>query len=153
MGCKWINKVGLAAFQNNKLLVVRKQGTTDYILPGGKPENNESDLQALSREISEELGCKVLNPHFYGVFVDVATHSSNAVVVVRLYGARLDHKPKPRAEIEQIEWISLTKPNLQTLAPSIQNKILPFLRRRYSDSKSIETSNDYSEKTDLFGLA
>ena len=59
MACRWIEKVGLAAIEDGRLLVVRKRGGAVFILPGGKPEGGESDLEALARELDEELGCAV----------------------------------------------------------------------------------------------
>lgn len=38
------------------LLMVRKRGTTSFMLPGGKPEPGETAREAILREIHEELG-------------------------------------------------------------------------------------------------
>ena len=127
-----ILKIGLAVTEMGRLLVVRKKGTRSYILPGGKPEKGEDDLQALSREVEEELGCS-LNPRtvsFLGSFSDTAADLQGTTVTVRLYTAELIGVPSPCAEIETVKWYS---PNLDSgdiLAPSIQNQILPFLRDR-----------------------
>ena len=47
-----ILKIGVAVTDADRLLLVRKKGTGSYILPGGKPEEGESDLQALKREVA-----------------------------------------------------------------------------------------------------
>ncbi len=54
-----IRKVALAVFNNKKqLLQVRtdKQEKVFYTL-GGKPDTEESDENALIREVNEEIGC------------------------------------------------------------------------------------------------
>ena len=43
-----------------RVLLVRKHGTTAFMQPGGKREPGESDIAALDRELSEELGCGLL---------------------------------------------------------------------------------------------
>jgi 8-oxo-dGTP diphosphatase len=134
MACKWIQKVGLAAISDGRLLVARKRNSEIFILPGGKPEGSETDLETLKREVDEELGCTIANPILRGVFKDVAAGDSGAVVVVRLYSADIVGDPKPCSEIEELAWIDLMAPKGVTLAPSIQNGILPYLRRR---SKSV----------------
>ena len=126
---KWIHKVGLAVVRDGKLLVARKRGSDTFILPGGKPEGNESDLRALSREIREELDCGLRRSVLLGTFTDVAAGMADAVVVVRLYSGNLVGEPRPCSEIEELAWISIRMPP-QRLAPSIENKILPFLLRQ-----------------------
>ena len=42
-----------------RVLLVRKRGTQAFMQPGGKLDAGEDDIAALSREISEELGCLV----------------------------------------------------------------------------------------------
>ena len=126
---RWIQKVGLAVEREGRLLVARKRGLDAYILPGGKPEGNETDIQTLSREIREELGCEVEGAVLRGVFKDVAAGAAEAVVVVRLYSANLVGEPSPCSEIEELAWVDVRHPDLK-LAPSIENFILPFLRRR-----------------------
>lgn len=130
MGSKWIYKVGLAAITDGRLLVARKRNSEIFILPGGKPEGDESDLETLQREIDEELGCSIEKPFFQGVFKDVAAGDTGAIVVVRLYSADLVGEPRPCSEIVELAWIELSGPKELPLAPSITNGILPYLRKR-----------------------
>jgi 8-oxo-dGTP diphosphatase len=126
-----IVKVGLVATDANRVLLVKKKGGPSYILPGGKPEKGESDVEALSREICEELGCKlsIASISFLGSFSDVAADLENTMVTIRLYDADLIGEPSPQAEIESIKWF---QPNTDKvcLAPSLDNKIIPFLNSR-----------------------
>ena len=130
MAYKWIYKVGLAVVSDGSLLVVRKRGTGTFILPGGKPEGLEGDLATLAREVDEELGSRVEHPFCRGEFKDIATAAAHSVVVVRLYTANLVGNPSPRSEIEELAWVALRGPRHVAVAPSIANRIIPFLRKR-----------------------
>lgn len=131
MTYKWIYEVGPASIVDEKLFVMRKHRTDDFILPSGKPDDGDKgDLQTLSRELGEKLGCGV----------------------VCLYTANLVGEPKPQAEIEEMAWASLTKSYAQMLAPSIQNKILPFLQLHQKITKALKIKNNSILKPDLFGI-
>jgi len=127
-----IVKIGVAVTADKRLLLVRKRGGSSYILPGGKPEAGENDHQALAREVAEELGCAldIDSLDYLGSFSDIAADLIDTVVVVRLYAARLLGSPKPCAEIEELEWFHPEDAVGVTLAPSLQNSILPFLAAR-----------------------
>lgn len=127
---KTIRKVGLAAVESGHLLVVRKRGGALFILPGGKPEGKELDLETLNRELHEELGCAVAHTRFEGAFTDEAAEMSDTLVVVRLYAGTLVGTPQPAAEIEEMAWLDLSAPGSLPLAPSLTNHILPYLCRR-----------------------
>ncbi len=50
--------------KNNKVLLIRKKRgpyTGMYDLPGGSPEEGETELETLRREIMEETGCKLVD--------------------------------------------------------------------------------------------
>lgn len=124
-----ILKIGLAVTNEDRLLVVKKRGTVSYILPGGKPEPGENDLDALAREVEEELGCRLdmTTITFLGSFSDVAADMENTTVTVRLYYAQLDGNPSPQSEIETLKWFRPNTDSVHSLAPSLQNHIVPFL--------------------------
>jgi 8-oxo-dGTP diphosphatase len=121
-------KVGLAVIRNGKLLLVRKRGLEHLILPGGKPEAGESEIEVLHREIREELGCGVREQAFEGCFSDVAAGNHGLLVTVMLYLGELVGDPVPKSEIRQLEWINLFSPVRTQVAPSLLNGILPHLR-------------------------
>src|ERR1700741_2537554 len=125
-----ILKIGLAVTDRDRLLVVRKRGAPSYILPGGKPEPGENDLEALTREVEEELGCRVdmSTIAFLGSFTDTAADMENTTVTVRLYHAQLDGNPSPQSEIEALKWFCPNAESVHSLAPSLQNHIVPFLQ-------------------------
>ena len=98
-----------------------------FILPGGKPEGQERDLEALQREVKEELGCTVTGAYYEGAFTESAADMVNTLVTVRLYAGKLRGQPQPASEIEELAWVSISEPCDLPLAPSISNKIIPHL--------------------------
>lgn len=133
-----IVKIGLAVVDGDAVLLVRKRGSDVYILPGGKPEFGENDLEALGREIKEELNCD-LNSNsvfFLGVFSDKAAGMTDVRVTVKLYSGILLGHPEPHSEIEQLLWFRSSDAKSQNLAPSLTNSILPFLFSTKMTAKS-----------------
>ena len=55
-----INKVALAIFKDKKMLQVRsKKHPEVFFTLGGKPEAGESEIEALKREVKEEIDCEI----------------------------------------------------------------------------------------------
>jgi 8-oxo-dGTP diphosphatase len=50
-----IDKVAWIRLEDGKVLSTRSRGKEAYYIPGGKREPGETDVQALVREIREEL--------------------------------------------------------------------------------------------------
>jgi 8-oxo-dGTP diphosphatase len=125
---KRIVKIGLAVTDGNRVLLVKKRGGQRFILPGGKPEIGEQDLDTLRREIQEELGCDIESNsvEFVGSFTDAAADLVGVTVTVRLYKGHLIGKPSPKSEIETLRWVSNCEDE-GSLAPSLRNQILPFI--------------------------
>ena len=80
--------IGAIVIRENSLLLVRKRNS--WILPGGKIEDGEGDLECLSREIDEELsGTKIRNEVFYGEFEGRTPHRGD-ILKNRVYFADID---------------------------------------------------------------
>jgi len=93
-----------AVIKDKKLLLVKKKET--WILPGGKPEHGESDLECLAREVTlEEIpGTKLENIRYYNVFEGITPHKKD-ILQARVYFAGIKGEIKPGAEINACEWI------------------------------------------------
>ena len=122
---KLIKKSALAVIKEGKLLLVRKRGSPLLLMPGGKPEGRETDIDALHREIKEELGCGIEQDSivFLGTFEDIAAEK-DARVSIDLFIGALKGVPKASSEIEEIAWADSSDSNI---SPIIKNKIMPFL--------------------------
>lgn len=124
-----ILKIGLAVLDGERVLLVKKRDSDVYILPGGKPEQGETDVETLSREIDEELGCSIASDRllFLGTFSDVVAGTPGTRVTIRLYAGTLVGTPSPHSEIDSLLWWTRSNFEAPALAPSLRNSILPFL--------------------------
>lgn len=124
-----IDKVGLAVLRLGRLLLVRNVGTEKLLLPGGRRETGESDETTLSREIREELNCRLLTEtiEFLGSYSDRAVNDPGSIVTIRLYRGIIDGEPVASSEIAEIVWFDLSLDDRSRLSPIIQRKILPTL--------------------------
>ena len=115
---------------NGHILLVRKRGTQAFMQPGGKIDPGEQPLQALARELLEELGLRIdpAQARYLGVFSAPAANEPGFEVQAELFQLHIDAPVQPAAEIEEVQWIDpLTEGNL-TLAPLTRDLILPFYR-------------------------
>lgn len=124
-----IHKIGLLIVRDNRLLLCRKRhGTALLILPGGKPEEGETEEQALEREIMEELGVTVGAIEHFGNYEDDAAGDPRRVRI-SLYSGVLGGEPAASGEIAELVWFGAEN-DRELVSPSIRRQILPDLLRR-----------------------
>lgn len=112
-----------------RVLVVRKQGTTMFMQPGGKPESGESAAQTLIREIEEELGVVLdeaaLRP--LGTFVSAAANEPGHRVVAEAFSTSIDPATVTvQAELAELRWITRADVGTLPLAPLSLEHLLPI---------------------------
>ena len=104
-----IDKLGLLHIANRRLLVARSRNKTQFYVPGGKRDEGESDIDALCREVEEELAT-TLQPDSIrpaGVFQAQADGQPTGInVKVTAYFGTPAANPKPSAEIAELAWFS-----------------------------------------------
>ncbi|SDM29929.1 NUDIX hydrolase [Allokutzneria albata] len=103
-----IDKIGWIRLEEGRILCARSYGKDLFYVPGGKRDAGETDLQALVREIAEELAVAIApeTARHVGTFEAQADGKSDGVVVrVTCYTAEHTGIPAPTSEIEEIRWL------------------------------------------------
>jgi 8-oxo-dGTP diphosphatase len=113
-----------------RVLLVRKRGTQAFMQPGGKRDAGESDVAALAREITEELGCRVMesSAQALGIFDCTAANEPGFQVRAAVYAVDVEGAINPKAEIDQVVWVDpRALPDLH-FAPLTRDHVLPLAR-------------------------
>lgn len=113
----------------NRILLVRKHGTTAWMQPGGKLEANEAPDAALARELFEELGLVVDPATFdhWGRFTAAAANEPDHTVDCDIYAMTIAEPPVAAAEIAELRWVDLDDTELE-IAPLAREQVIPRLR-------------------------
>ncbi|WP_210640559.1 MULTISPECIES: NUDIX domain-containing protein [unclassified Pseudomonas] len=111
-------------------LLVRKRGTRAFMQPGGKIEAHEQPVQALARELEEELGLTIdpAQARYLGLFSAPAANEPGFTVQAEVFLLSIDVPVSPAAEIEEVRWIDPAGDSDLVLAPLTGEVILPFYR-------------------------
>lgn len=119
-----------ACTESAELLTVRKQGTSRFMLPGGKLDPGEDAQQAAVREVAEELGLTIDSGDLtlLGEFSAVAANEAGTWVAATIYRAPLPALPHAAREIAELRWTPIDRPP-QDLAPLLAEHVLPALLR------------------------
>ena len=115
---------------DGRVLLVRKRGTSAFMQPGGKRDIGESEIAGLSREIAEELGCRVVaeTARPLGIFDCAAVNEPGFRVQAAVYAVDVEGAVRPRAEIDEAIWVNpAALPDLH-FAPLTRDHVLPLAR-------------------------
>jgi len=130
MNKTFIDKLAYIEIKDRKLLVTLSKGKDTWYIPGGKREGNETDLEALTREVKEELSVNIkLNTvKKYGVF-EAQAHGKPEGTIVRMtcYIAEYDGQLTPSSEIEKLDYFEYQQ---KTQCSPVDNLIFDDLKQK-----------------------
>ena len=110
-----IDKLALIDLKNKKILMALNKGLDTWYIPGGKREGEETDEQALIREVEEELAVS-LDPKtikFFGIWRAKAHNKPEGTMIkLTCYTASYSEMPKATSEVEKIEYFSYSQKHL-----------------------------------------
>ncbi len=106
---KLIDKLAWIEIKDKSILLTKSYGKDKYYIPGGKREIDETDDQALAREIHEELSVTVDKStlKFIGIF-EAQAHGQPEGVFVKMtcYSGDYLGELKASSEIEEMKWFT-----------------------------------------------
>jgi 8-oxo-dGTP diphosphatase len=110
----YIDKLAFIEIQNKKVLETCSYGKDKWYIPGGKRHDNESDHEALIREVKEELSVDLVPEtiEHYGTF-EAQAHGKPEGTIVRMtcYLAKYNGELTPSAEVEKMDWFDFLRRN------------------------------------------
>ncbi|QIK77417.1 NUDIX domain-containing protein [Nocardioides piscis] len=121
----------VAIVRDGCVLTVRKEGTSRFMLVGGKLEPGETPLDAALRETREEVGIDVVDLELLGEFVSEAANEPGHELHSTVFVGMADADPVAAGEIAEVRWTDMERAaagDYDDLAPMLEHDALRLLR-------------------------
>lgn len=102
-----INKSAWLHINDRKVLFVRSKGKDKFYSLGGKPEPGETKIEALVREVKEEVSVDLVHDSVTELFsfsAEAHGQTEPALVNITCFKAEYEGELTPSSEIEEMAW-------------------------------------------------
>lgn len=126
-----IDKLAWIYIKDKKVLSTRSKGKDAWYIPGGKRELGESDIEALIREVKEELSVDLLPKtikHLDNFQAQAHGKPEGVFVHMTCYNADYTGNLMPSSEIEEMAWLT-SDTNPELLSP-VDRIIFKYLKEK-----------------------
>ena len=127
-----IIKAGAVIIRDRKFLVTRSIGKDFFIAPGGKLEEDETPVQALKRELLEEVQINIdaSTIEEFGIFYAEAAGKDGIMLEMHVFTVNeYKGEPKPSSEIEEIVWINTRTKGIK-IGSIFEHDVMPLLKQK-----------------------
>ncbi len=125
----FILAAGIIIDPKGRLLVVRKKNTHKYMLPGGKIDAGETPIEALLRELQEEVNLQIppALAHFIQTYEAPAANEPGYFIRSNLFMVLLPElmEIEPNSEIAEAIWITPKECDNYNFAPLMTSFVIP----------------------------
>lgn len=127
-----IHKAGAIIIKDKKVLMSRTRGKEIFVNPGGKLQERETAVQALIRELKEELSIAVEEKdlELFGTFFAPAAYDPEKQLEMDVFFVRAwTGEIVPNNEVEEIKWVDSSTRDTP-LGSIFEHEVIPKLKAK-----------------------
>jgi 8-oxo-dGTP diphosphatase len=128
-----IYKAAGIVIQDRKVISTRSKESNIFITPGGKLEEGETEIQALIRELREELSIDVDRHDVEKIadyYAPAAGKTGKTIRMATYLVSQYTGTISANGEIEEVRSFNSSLPNDIEIAPLLSEKIIPLLHQQ-----------------------